>query len=656
MSRAPHRQSRSRPAWTSTGSRRCGRRFPRHGAAAHDGGAARRPRSRARSRRRRRDLRLRRRRHLQRGAERHRGRRPARLHPGGGTSVLPRALGLPRNPVRPLSESRQGTTRRIGARARERPPLRLRAGLGFDAELVRRSTSSADDPTADVRATSRSCWSRRARSGRAARRFEPSARDRRSTGGRRSCSSRTARRTPTRVAWRSTSFRARASTAGSPTSRPIEPARARSSAASWFAAYGAFGLKDGKALAAARSRPHRRRAATARCRSRWTARTRETSASRVRGRARRRHRPRLTRTCAAAMSSVLPAEGGLRRVIGDGEPFPTARSTVSSHDELLALYRNLVLLRTYDERSVIYHRQGRIGTYAIFWNHEAMQAGSVFALEERDWIFPSYRESAIGLLRGMPVSTVLSWWRGHPAGWWNPEELQRRVDLRADRDARPARGRLRVGLAAEGRGPRRDRVLRRRRDVGGGLPRGRDVRGGHEGSGDPLLQQQPVGDLDAALRADRRADARRQGDRLRDARRSGRRRRRARRVRGDARGRRARASRRGPDVHRGRDLPGGAACDRGRSVDLHRRRARRGGARERVRRALRALPPPDRRPLRRRMRRRSRRRRSSSCAPGSPPPRRSRRPTRLSSSSTPTPTRRASQAHDLAELRRILGG
>src|SRR5262245_18857633 len=92
-------------------------------------------------------------------------------------------------------------------------------------------------------------------------------------------------------------------------------------------------------------------------------------------------------------------------------------------DDLVALYRNLVLLRTYDERSVVYHRQGRIGTYAIFWNHEAMQAGSAFALETRDWIFPSYRESAIGLLRGMPVSTVLSWWRGHPAGWWNPEEF-----------------------------------------------------------------------------------------------------------------------------------------------------------------------------------------------------------------------------------------
>jgi pyruvate dehydrogenase E1 component alpha subunit len=123
------------------------------------------------------------------------------------------------------------------------------------------------------------------------------------------------------------------------------------------------------------------------------------------------------------MSQVLPAEGGLRRVIGDGAALPDGEVEGLTPDDLLALYRNLVVLRTYDERSLVYHRQGRIGTYAIFWNHEAMQAGSAFALEERDWIFPSYRESAIGLLRGIPASTILSWWRGHPAGWWNPAEF-----------------------------------------------------------------------------------------------------------------------------------------------------------------------------------------------------------------------------------------
>jgi pyruvate dehydrogenase E1 component alpha subunit len=122
------------------------------------------------------------------------------------------------------------------------------------------------------------------------------------------------------------------------------------------------------------------------------------------------------------MARVVPAEHDLRRVIGDGETVPDAEVDGLAEDDLLALYRDLVLLRTYDERSVVYHRQGRIGTYAIFWGHEAIQAGSAYALDERDWIFPSYRESAIGLLRGIPASTILSWWRGHPAGWWNPAE------------------------------------------------------------------------------------------------------------------------------------------------------------------------------------------------------------------------------------------
>ena len=114
------------------------------------------------------------------------------------------------------------------------------------------------------------------------------------------------------------------------------------------------------------------------------------------------------------MAQVMPE---LRRVLDD-DRVPDGLS----ESDLVELFRSMVLLRTYDERSLVYHRQGRIGTYAIFWNHEAIQAGSVFALADEDWIFPSYRESAIGLLRGLPAQTVLQWWRGHPSGWWNPAE------------------------------------------------------------------------------------------------------------------------------------------------------------------------------------------------------------------------------------------
>ncbi len=117
------------------------------------------------------------------------------------------------------------------------------------------------------------------------------------------------------------------------------------------------------------------------------------------------------------MAHVAHEEPDLRRVIDEDREVDGL-----GEQDLLELYRSMVLLRTYDERSVVYHRQGRIGTYAIFWNHEAMQAGAVHALDDEDWIFPSYRESAIGLLRGMPPATVLQWWRGHPSGWWNPAD------------------------------------------------------------------------------------------------------------------------------------------------------------------------------------------------------------------------------------------
>jgi pyruvate dehydrogenase E1 component subunit alpha len=113
----------------------------------------------------------------------------------------------------------------------------------------------------------------------------------------------------------------------------------------------------------------------------------------------------------------------IRRVIGDGASVADGVLEGVSSDDLLAVHRDMVLLRAFDERALAYQRQGRIGTYAIFWGHEAIQAGAHSALSpDTDWVFPSYRESAIGVLRGLDPATVLAWWRGHPAGWWNPLE------------------------------------------------------------------------------------------------------------------------------------------------------------------------------------------------------------------------------------------
>ena len=63
---------------------------------------------------------------------------PLGFLPGGGTSVLPRALGLPRNPVAAAKRVAEGRTRRIGLGHVNGRRFGFSAGLGLDAELVRR--------------------------------------------------------------------------------------------------------------------------------------------------------------------------------------------------------------------------------------------------------------------------------------------------------------------------------------------------------------------------------------------------------------------------------------------------------------------------------------------------------------------------------------
>ena len=58
--------------------------------------------------------------------------------PGGGTSVLPRALGLPRHPVAAAQRIAAGRTRRIGLGRVNGRRFAFSAGVGLDAELVRR--------------------------------------------------------------------------------------------------------------------------------------------------------------------------------------------------------------------------------------------------------------------------------------------------------------------------------------------------------------------------------------------------------------------------------------------------------------------------------------------------------------------------------------
>ncbi|HUQ22167.1 MAG TPA: diacylglycerol kinase family protein [Gaiellaceae bacterium] len=65
--------------------------------------------------------------------------------PGGGTSVLPRVLGLPRDPLAAARAISLGRTRRIALGRANGRRFAFAAGVGLDAELIRRMDARGRD-------------------------------------------------------------------------------------------------------------------------------------------------------------------------------------------------------------------------------------------------------------------------------------------------------------------------------------------------------------------------------------------------------------------------------------------------------------------------------------------------------------------------------
>ncbi|MGM0591767.1 MAG: pyruvate dehydrogenase (acetyl-transferring) E1 component subunit alpha [Halobacteriota archaeon] len=94
-----------------------------------------------------------------------------------------------------------------------------------------------------------------------------------------------------------------------------------------------------------------------------------------------------------------------------------------SDEEFVEMYRQMRLARHFDRRAVSLQRQGRMGTYPPLSGQEAAQVGSALALDSEDWVFPSYREHAVGVVRGLELSQTLLYWMGHEKGNQIPADV-----------------------------------------------------------------------------------------------------------------------------------------------------------------------------------------------------------------------------------------
>lgn len=99
---------------------------------------------------------------------------------------------------------------------------------------------------------------------------------------------------------------------------------------------------------------------------------------------------------------VLDANGNL---VGDMPNLSTER--------LLALYRAMLLSRTFSHKLIALQRQGRATNSSISIGQEATGVGLAAPMQQQDWLAPSYREIPSLIVRGIPISALFYMRRGY---------------------------------------------------------------------------------------------------------------------------------------------------------------------------------------------------------------------------------------------------
>ena len=121
----------------------------------------------------------------------------------------------------------------------------------------------------------------------------------------------------------------------------------------------------------------------------------------------------------AVMLQVLDTEGRRR-------PQPELDPWIEDvdADALAALYRQMAVVRRLDVEATHLQRQGELALWPPLLGQEAAQVGSAVALRPDDFVFPSYRENGMALLRGVPALDLLRVWRGSTFSSWDPNETR----------------------------------------------------------------------------------------------------------------------------------------------------------------------------------------------------------------------------------------
>ena len=112
------------------------------------------------------------------------------------------------------------------------------------------------------------------------------------------------------------------------------------------------------------------------------------------------------------MSSPSEATASPTRILSPDGTASEAGDLDLDAAQLRELYALMVLARRLDRECVALQRQGALTVYPGFEGQEAAQVGSAFALAPGDLAFPSFRELAAALVRGVDPVEYLDYHRG----------------------------------------------------------------------------------------------------------------------------------------------------------------------------------------------------------------------------------------------------
>lgn len=87
---------------------------------------------------------------------------------------------------------------------------------------------------------------------------------------------------------------------------------------------------------------------------------------------------------------------------------------------LRRLYAQLVRGRRYNAQATALTKQGRLAVYPSSTGQEACEVAAALVLEERDWLFPSYRDTLSAVVRGVDPVDALTLLRGDWHTGYNP--------------------------------------------------------------------------------------------------------------------------------------------------------------------------------------------------------------------------------------------